>query len=66
MPKLIAYTWKGCKKILRKNKLKAGEFSKWMNGQTGLMLPSGGFGVYPWDLERYIKWKKGGKVPIWD
>ena len=34
------------------------EFLRWNEksmGSTGILLPGGGLGIYPWDLEKFIR-----------
>jgi hypothetical protein len=30
-------------------------FTKWMYGQTGLLLSNGDIGIYSWDYERWVR-----------
>lgn len=67
MPRISAYTWEGCKKILRKHRLKTREFARWLEGQTCPILPSGKYGIYAYDLHRWIDYKIGKTNRIdWD
>jgi len=39
------------------------QFKKWREksiGSTYLLLPSGGGGIYPWDIEKFIRLDKQG------
>jgi hypothetical protein len=31
------------------------EFTRWFNGQTGVILPNGKLGYFRWDIERFTK-----------
>lgn len=66
MPGLFAYTERHTNKILANYDLNIDEFWEWMYGQTQPILPSGNLGVYPYDLHRFIGWKRGGNAPLWD
>lgn len=42
-------------------------FSKWMRGQTCIVLPDGKVGIYSWDYERWLKQgKKKEQGADWD
>lgn len=42
------------------------EFGDWMTGQTQPILPDGQFGVFHYDLHRFVVWKIKGIKPVWD
>lgn len=52
--------------ILRFHRLAKAAFFDWMIGQTGPVLENGEFGIYWYDLNRYIAWEERGVKPLFD
>jgi hypothetical protein len=52
--------------VLRFFNLPVREFNEWISGQTCPICPNGNLGIYWYDLNRYIVWKKQGTEPIFD
>ena len=58
-------TKKEVKKLLKENKLKWSDFSKWMNGQT-VGMKDGEIDYYDWDVQRYIQLLVNNKPTYFD
>ena len=51
----ICYTYEEVKELLKKHNKTEEGFANFIFGQTGLISPSGTFGYYKSDVERFLK-----------